>query len=209
MPDGYFFICPANLTVLRASWAKLPLDTGDSQLSPPFFVCYPDTYHPRSVISYQAGSSCFPLLLDPCYLQDAGAPAPISPLIPSDLPAVIAAYPNCKSLMLLSGETSLQKKWGQSNCFRPATSKVTSVVRKPLDSLESNAEASPRFPSLHLITSSPVSPPLKYFKTRTSSRLVHSPPWFPECGLLAQLTQMVDVSLMSCPCREDSNPKFP
>jgi len=129
------------------------LDTGDSQLSPPFFVCYPDTYHPRSVISYQAGSSCFPLLLDPCYLQDAGAPAPISPLIPSDLPAVIAAYPNCKSLMLLSGETSLQKKWGQSNCFRPATSKVTSVVRKPLDSLESNAEASPRFPSLHLITS--------------------------------------------------------
>ena len=104
--------------------------------------------------------------------------------------------------VFLPGESQGQ---GQSNCFRPATSKVTSVVRKPLDSLESNAEASPRFPSLHLITSSPVSPPLKYFKTRTSSRLVHSPPWFPECGHILErnplsVTVFANIFSLSVTC---------
>ena len=51
---------------------RLHSDAGDSRLSPSFFVCFQDSYHPKCVVSSQSGASCFSLLpIDPQGLQDA------------------------------------------------------------------------------------------------------------------------------------------
>ena len=62
--------------------------------APPFFVCYLDPYHPKCVVSGQSGGSCFPLSVcgppvsTRCMISCHLAPAPISLLRPSCLPAV-------------------------------------------------------------------------------------------------------------------------
>lgn len=194
------FICPANLTVLRTSSTKVTFGHGEPSfhllslsaaqtlttraLRPPSVR--------RSLLSSAPGS-VLPARRRP--------PAPVSLLTPSDRPAAAAARPSCKSLVLRSGETSSQKKWGQSNCFTSATCKVTGVVRTPPNSLEPNAEVSPGSPCLHLLAPSPVSSPRNCFTTRAPPRLVRSPPRFPESGLSAQLTQTAASSSLPCPCR--------
>ena len=61
---------------------------------PPFFVCYLDSYHPKCVVSGQSGGPCFPLsvcgspLSTRCMISCHLAPAPLSLLRPSCLPAV-------------------------------------------------------------------------------------------------------------------------
>ena len=73
---------------------RLQSEAGDFCLSPPFSVCYPDLYHPRCVVSCHSGSSCFPLsaygspLFTRCMISCHLAPAPLSLLLPSYLPAI-------------------------------------------------------------------------------------------------------------------------
>ena len=63
---------------------RLPAEAEDSRLSPPFFVCYPDPYHPKRVLYCQAGGSCFtlsahgPPLLTRCVISCYLGPGPIS-----------------------------------------------------------------------------------------------------------------------------------
>lgn len=61
---------------------RLNLNAGDSRLSPAFFVCLQDTYHPKCVVSCQSGGFCFSLsahgtpLFTRCVISCPLAPAP-------------------------------------------------------------------------------------------------------------------------------------
>ena len=67
------------------------LGSGDSCLSPPFFVCCLSPYHPKCVVSCQSEGPCFPLsAYGPLFfigyvVSGHLAPTPISLLIPSYL----------------------------------------------------------------------------------------------------------------------------
>ena len=79
--------------VFDTTLSKKFLDSRYSGLSPPFFACYWDPYHRKCVVSYQSEGFCFPLsaygplLFRRCVISCHLAPAPISLLTPSSLPA--------------------------------------------------------------------------------------------------------------------------
>ena len=76
----------------------LNLGTRNSCLFLPFFVCLQDTqdrpHTPKCMVSCHSGSSCFPLsaygspLFTRCMISCHLAPAPLSLLLPSYLPAI-------------------------------------------------------------------------------------------------------------------------
>ena len=69
------------------------MDVGDFCLSPAFFACLQDTYHPKGVVSGQSGGPYSSLSargpqLSPGYVVSCHlAPAPVSLLLSRDLPS--------------------------------------------------------------------------------------------------------------------------
>ena len=90
---GVRLVLIGRLSYCNTTLNKKLLDSRYSGLSPPFFACSWDPYH-RKCVFYQSEGFCFPLSaygplrFTRCMISCHLAPAPISLLIPSSLPAV-------------------------------------------------------------------------------------------------------------------------
>ena len=96
--DEYFLCASIILLKWEHNVQQVTGALGDSHLSSSFFVCFQGTYQPECMVSCQSGGSCSslsahgPLLFTRWLFSSHLAPAPISLLISSYLPALTVSY---------------------------------------------------------------------------------------------------------------------